>query len=55
MFKDISELESWMPFCSAERNHSSNFGKEHYEGQFCEIILNFDLWFERCLLKTFLI
>ena len=33
-----------------------NFGKEHYEEQFCEIILNLDQLFRnRCRLKIFLI
>ena len=27
MFKDISYLELWWPFCSAEHNHLCNFGK----------------------------
>ena len=26
-FKDISYLELWWPFCSAEQNHLSNFGR----------------------------
>ena len=54
-FKDISYLELWWPFCSVEWNHLCNFGKVHYEEQFCEIILNLDQWFRRCLLKIFLI
>ena len=47
MFKDISYLELWHLFCSAEGNHLCNFGKGHYEEQFCEIILNLDQWFRR--------
>ena len=31
-----------------------NFGREHHEEQFCEIILNLDHWFRRCHLKDFL-
>ena len=55
-FQDISYLERWRPFCSAERNHLCNFGRKYYEEQFCEIILNLDEWFRRrCLLKIFLI
>ena len=27
LFKDISYLELWWPFCSAEWNHLCNFGK----------------------------
>ena len=41
-FVDISNLELWRPFCSAERNHLSNFGRGYQEEQFCEIILNLD-------------
>ena len=55
-FKDISYLELWKPFCSAEQNHFCNFGKRCYEEQFCEIILNLDLWLrKKCCLKIFLI
>ena len=51
-FKGISYLELWQPFCSAEQNHLSNFGREYYEEQFCEIILNLGKWFRRrCRLK----
>ena len=56
LFKDISYLELWQPFCSAEQNHLCNFGREYLEEQFCEIILNLDQWFRRrCVLKIFLI
>ena len=44
-FKDISYLELWQPFCSAEWNHLCNFDRRYYEEQFCEIILNLDQWF----------
>ena len=47
LFKDISYLELWQPFCSTERNHLCNFGRECYEERFCEIILNLGQWF-RC-------
>ena len=40
LFKDISYLDLWQPFCSAEGNHLCNFGRGCYEEQFCEIILN---------------
>ena len=53
--KDISYLELWWPFYSAQRNHLCNFGKGYYEEQFCELILNLDKWFRRCHLKIFLI
>ena len=53
-FKDISYLELWWPFCSAEQNHLFNFGRGYQEEQFCEIILNLDQWFRRCHLKDFL-
>ena len=38
-----------------EQNHLCNFGRRHYEEDLCELILNMDLWFRRCCLKTFLI
>ena len=41
-FKDISFLELWWPFCSAEQNHLCNFGREYYEEQFCENIFDLD-------------
>ena len=40
LFKDISNLELWQPFCLAERNHLCNFGIGGYEEKFSEIILN---------------
>ena len=56
LFKDISYLELWQPFCSVEQNHVCNFGRGYYEEQSCEIILNLDQWLMRkCLLKIFLI
>ena len=55
LFKDISYLELWQPFCSAEHNHLCKFGRGSYEEQFCEIILNLGKWFRRrCCLKYFL-
>ena len=55
LFKDISYLELWQPFCSAERNRLHNFGEGYYEEQFVEIILNLGQWFRRrCHLKDFL-
>ena len=47
LFKDISFLELWWPFCSAKQNHLCNFGRGYYEEQFCEIILNLDQCFRR--------
>ena len=55
LFKDISYLELWQPFCSAERNHLCNFGRGYYEEQFCEITLNLGLWLRRYHLKDFFI
>ena len=41
------------PFCSAERNDFSNFGKESSEEHFCEIILKLEHWpRRRCRLKV---
>ena len=53
-FKDISYLELWWPFCSAEWNNLCNFVIGYQEEQFCEIILNLDQWLRRCHLKYFL-
>ena len=50
--KDISYVELWKPFCSAERTICAIIVREHYQEQFCEIILYLDQWF-RCRLKTF--
>ena len=56
LFKDISYLELWRPFCSAEQNHLCKFSREHYEEQFCEIILNLEHWLMRkCHFKIVLI
>ena len=53
--KYISYLELWQPFCSVEQNHLCNFGKGHYEEQFCEFILNLGKWFRGgCRLNDFL-
>ena len=52
LFKDISFLELWQPFCSAEQNHLCNFGRRSYEEQICEIILNLDQWLSRWHLKV---
>ena len=55
LFKNISYLEHWQPFCSAERNHLCNFGRGCYEEQFCELILNLGQCFRtRRRLKDFL-
>ena len=54
LFKIISYLELWQPFCSVERNQLCNFGRRYCEEQFCEIILNLGQWFRRCHLKDFL-
>ena len=45
LFKDISYLELWQPFCQMEWNHLCNFGRRHNEEQFCEIVLNLDQLF----------
>ena len=53
LFKNISYLELWQPFCSAKRKHLCNFGRGWFEEQFCEIISNLGQWL-RCCLKDFL-
>ena len=54
-FKNISYLELWQPFCSAECNHFCKFSSGYYKEQFCEIILNLGRRFRRrCRLKDFL-
>ena len=52
-FKDISYLKPWWAFISVEQYHLCNFGRGYYEEQFCEIILNLEQFFRRCLLKIF--
>ena len=55
LFKGFSIFSSGGPFCSAEQNHFSNFGKGVLEKQFCEIILKSGPWpRRRCCLKSFL-
>ena len=52
-FKDISYLEPCQSLCSMEGNHLCNFGRVHYEEQFCVIVFNLDQRFRRrCHLKT---
>ena len=56
-FKDISYLELWRHFRSAEQNQLCNFSRGYQEDQFCEIVIIFflDQWFRRRLhLKDFL-
>ena len=43
-FKDSSYLELWQLFCAGEPNNLCKFGREYYEAQLCEIILNLDQW-----------
>ena len=50
-FKDISYLELWWPFCSAERNQLCNFRRRHQEEKFCEIVLNLHQWFKEMSFK----
>ena len=54
LFKDISYLELWQPYCSTECNHLCNFGRGYHEEQFCEIILNLDKSFRRRCFKDLL-
>ena len=46
-FKDIFIQSSCGPIVLCSKNHFCNFGREHYEEHFCEIILNLDQWFRR--------
>ena len=43
LFKDISYLELWWPFCSAARNNLClcNFGRGYPEEQFCKSYFEF--------------
>ena len=44
----------WWPFCSAEQNHFSNFGRGSSKEHFCEIILKSTHWpWRRGRLKGF--
>ena len=54
-FKDISYLQLWLLFCSAEQKDLCKFGRGQYEEHFIENILNWDQWFKRCCLKIILI
>ena len=36
--KDISYLQLWPPFYSAERNYLCNFGRSHHEEQFSQVV-----------------
>ena len=54
LFKGFSIYFLWWPFCSAEQNHFSNYGKGVLEEHFCEIILKSGPWpSRRCCLKIF--
>ena len=46
LFKYISYLQLWWPFCSAKLDHLGNFGRGSIRN-ICEIILNLDQWFRR--------
>ena len=55
LFKDISYLQFWRPFCLAQWDRLCNFRSGYYEKHFSEIILNLDKWFRRrCHSKIFL-
>ena len=41
-FKNISYMELWQTFCSAERSHLCKCRRVYNEEQFCDIILNLD-------------
>ena len=46
-------LSSGGPFVQRSENHLCNFGRGHYEEQFCEFVSNLGQWFS-CRLKDFL-
>ena len=52
---NITYLELWWPFCSAELKHLCNVGRGHHEEQLCELVLNLDQWYRRRNIKTCLI
>ena len=53
-FKGFSNFSHW-PFCSAEQNHFSNFGRGSSKKHFCELILKPGHWpRRRCCLKKLL-
>ena len=53
-FKGFYYLQFWRDFRPIEPNHLCNFGRGHYEEDFCEISLILDQWFGKCCLKYFL-
>ena len=46
-FKYMSYLQLWQPSYVTKQNNLGNFGRGHYEINFCEIILHLDQWFRR--------
>ena len=48
LFKDISYLELWWLFCSAEWNHLNDLGREHHVEQFCKFT-----WFRRNIIQQY--
>ena len=54
--KDSSYLQLGPPFCLAERNHSCNFSREHYDEQSCNyFVFEFRPVVQEMLFKIFLI
>ena len=47
LFSGVEQL--WWPFCSAEWNHLSNFGRGSPKEHSCGIILKSGHWPKRCL------
>ena len=50
-FKDISYLELWRPFCSAEQTICAILVEGVMRNKICEIILNLDQWFKKMSFK----
>ena len=55
LFKGISYLKLWQPFCSVERNHLCNFSRGYPEGLFCDFFEFGSVVQEEMSIKIFLI
>ena len=55
LFEDISYLQLWWSFCSAEQDNLCNFDRRNYEEHFCDVILNLDQCFMEMSFRIFII